>query len=91
MLNKSDAPVKKLTQIGRAYRKIAEGIDDLTAVHKPHPRERVLLWLVRWICTQRLRELLLLLPTTAVDEIFIVSPSAGSPENVDTTQNPDTG
>lgn len=87
MIKPSDVPVKKLTKIGRAYAHIAQGIDDLTAVHQPHPREMLLLKLVRWICTRRLRELITLLPDTAVDEILtIVTPPAGSPENADTTE-----
>lgn len=62
--------MEKLTTIARAYASIARGIDSLMKVHQPFWTERLLLRLVRWICSQRLRELVMVLPEEEVEEFL---------------------
>jgi hypothetical protein len=70
MIDKQEEIVKKLVKTGLAYKKIAQDIDELTAVHPPFITERILLRLARAICSQRLRELLLILPDEETEELL---------------------
>ncbi|MCB8942579.1 MAG: hypothetical protein H6658_02265 [Ardenticatenaceae bacterium] len=65
----NDSILTKLKAHGRAYAQLAQGAD--TLIPDVYWTERLLLRLLRHICTDRLRELVMILPDDEVDEVLL--------------------